>query len=47
MKLFTLQEKIMGIKLISEMLQVLEEYESIEELKKYLEKKLRALALMI
>ncbi len=47
MKLFTIQEKIMGIKLISEMLQVLEEYESIEELKKYLEKKIRSLALMI
>lgn len=47
MKLFTTQEKIMGIKLISEMLQVLEEHESIEELKKYLEKKIRSLALMI
>ena len=36
MRLFSIQEKIIAINLMAEMLQVLEDYEDIEELKKLL-----------
>jgi len=47
MKLFTIQEKIIAINLIAEMLQVLEDYEDIEELKKLLQEKMNKLALLL
>ena len=47
MKLFSIQEKIIAINLIAEMLQVLEDYEDIEELKKLLQEKMNKLALLL
>ena len=47
MKLFSIQAKIIAINLIAEMLQVLEDYEDIEELKKLLQEKMNKLALLL
>ncbi len=40
MKLFSVQEKIIAINLLAEMLQFLEEWEDVEELKRELQKKM-------
>jgi len=47
MKLFTVQEKLIAIYFIAEMIQFLEEWEDIEELKKGLQKKMKDLALLL
>ena len=47
MDLHTIKEKVLGIKLIAEMLQNIEDYEDLEELKKMLQDKMKRIALMI
>lgn len=47
MKLFTVQEKIMYIKILADLLLLIEESQDINELKKYLDRKMKETARMI
>jgi len=47
MKLYTTQEKAIAIYILAEIIQFIEDWENIDELKKELQKKLNKLALLL